>query len=94
MEGQAVSAQAGSPPYCRIGAEGGAQEPARDSHPELSCRAPPPSRPAAPKLEPLLHFPSEEKMVGGGPGWPLGSRLKMDILFVTIKTSDFSFMNF
>lgn len=25
---------------------------------------------------------------------PLVSRLKMDILFVTIKTSDFSFINF
>lgn len=31
---------------------------------------------------------------GRGPRWPLGSRLKMDILFVTIKTSDFSFINF
>lgn len=29
-----------------------------------------------------------------GRRWPLGSRLKMDILFVTIKTSDFSFINF
>lgn len=31
---------------------------------------------------------------GGGSGRPLVSRLKMDILFVTIKTSDFSFINF
>lgn len=69
--------------------------------PSSCCLAAPPAlrQPSlAPWQDPGLRFPSgitEGRVLGReGRRWPSGSRLKMDILFVTIKTSDFSFINF
>lgn len=52
----------------------------------------PAQHPPSSQPDPGFSFPSG---TGKGRGHrPSGSRLKMDILFVTIKTSDFSFINF